>query len=381
MSKTRIAGSISKVSADDTVLHVTGGNFKSGAAAANEWHGISDGIAEHSYVAEAPKEDDAPEKLINGYFYNVDGSYEGHAASKDYTGDPADVHTCTGKEAVKDKVGADTGEFKFTNSKLLKDGGRNIPHDDFCYVCYVVKAEAEAGEAELEELKCIAFASHNRAVKSKSTWRGLLASKYSSVQGKMEMSKDLKDAKSKLTRQAVFSVLQGEEDITKGAEFWDGTDFLAWGDSEMNPYGKLGQNKFDEYKFIEIPKDVFDGFVAANGASTRYAEQEAHNPATDKGTHEHTSVKKTRRKKGPDGRPVKDKNGKTVMEEYEVKYLRYALPAAEFKDPVNWTSGSFYYENGSKSSDGISATISAGKSIFWKPTPTRLTSATPKRPK
>ena len=375
MSKTRIAGSITKNSADQTVLHVTDGSFNSGAAGGNEWHGISKGITEHNYVSEEKETDEEEEVLINGFFYNIDGTYEGKADSKKNTGNATDVYTCTGKEAVKDKDGKDTDVHRFCDPVLLKEGAKEITHLQFCYICFVVKAEA--GGSDLEELKCIAFASHNRAVKLKVTWKALLGTGYSSVPAKTEMSKDLKDTKSKLTRQAVFSVLKREEDLTKGAEFWDGTDFLAWGDSELNPYNKVGQNKFDEYKFVEIPKEVYDDFVAANGTSTRYSDKGNHDLKNDSGTHEHTTVKKTRPAKDAKGQPVFDKNKKRVMEEYEVPYLKYNLPATDFKDASNWTSGSFYYETKSKSANGISGTITAGKSIFWKLTPTRLTSATP----
>jgi hypothetical protein len=52
-------------------------------------------------------------------------------------------------------------------------------------------------------------------------------------------------------------------------------------------------------------------------------------------------------------------------------------PAADFENQDYWKSGSFYYETGVKQTYGISGTINAGKSIFWKRTKTRLTSETP----
>ena len=36
------------------------------------------------------------------------------------------------------------------------------------------------------------------------------------------------------------------------------------------------------------------------------------------------------------------------------------------KDKDNWKTGDFYYETGVKTIYGIIATITAGKSIFWK---------------
>jgi hypothetical protein len=234
-------------------------------------------------------------------------------------------------------------------SNLLKENGKNITNNDFSYISYVVKMES--GDNDLKELKCIAFASYNRSRKVNKTWRGLLSTTYSSVPNKKLLSISDKDSKSINTRKAVISVLLNETDITKGAEFWDGTDFLAWGNSEQNPYNKLGQNKFDEYKFIEIPKDVYTDFVGAQSLSTTYPDKGNHTKGNDHGSHEHITIKK---------------------KEKEVKKIKYKIPAAEFTDNKNWKSGNFYYETGIKATNGISGTISAGKSIFWKLTPNRL---------
>ena len=183
------------------------------------------------------------------------------------------------------------------------------------------------------------------------TWRGLLSTAYSSVPNKKSLSISDKDSKSINARKSVISVLLNETDLTKGAEFWDGTDFLAWGNSEQNPYNKLGQNKFDEYKFIEISKDVYTDFVGAQSLSTTYPDKGNHTKGNEHGSHEHITIKK------------KDK---------EVKKIKYKIPAAEFTDNNNWKSGNFYYETGVKVTNGISGTISAGKSIFWKLTPIKL---------
>ena len=234
-------------------------------------------------------------------------------------------------------------------SNLLKENEKSISNNDFNYISYVVKMES--GDNDLKELKCIAFASYNRSKKVNKTWRGLLSTTYSSVPNKKSLNMSDKDSKSLNARKSVISVLINEADITKGAEFWDGTDFLAWGNSEQNPYNKLGQNKFDEYKFIEIPKDVYTDFVGAQSLSTTYPDKGNHTKGNEHGSHEHITIKK------------KDK---------EVKKIKYKIPAAEFTDNKNWKSGNFYYETGVKATNGISGTISAGKSIFWKLTPNRL---------
>jgi len=284
---------------------------------------------------------------FSGYFYNSDGEFLSHE------GDSDKVFLATKYDKKSKTVDKKTvGTFIYEEVTDL-----DIIHSDFCYIAYVVKNES--GQTDITELKCIAYTSYNRATKAKKTWKGLLGTTYSSVPNKQEMSDNLTDNKSKLTRKALIAVLNNESDITDGAEYWDGTDFIAWGKDEQTPYNKKGQNKFKEYKFIEIPKDIYDTYLAANGTSARYTDKENHVEGNDSGTHEHITEK------------VKVKG-----EEIEKKYIKYSIPEAVFLDDTNWTSGSFYYATGVNTTNGISATIAAGKSIFWKPTSSRLTSET-----
>ncbi|PAM94573.1 hypothetical protein B4N84_11370 [Flavobacterium sp. IR1] len=309
-------------------------------------------------------------KKVNGHFYNVDGTFEGKIDEKENEGTVEDVYTCKSKSTQKDKDGKEIASYN--DIKLLLENDKNIKHSHFCYIAYVVKMEA--GEEDFKELKCIAYASFNRSKTLKVSWKSLLATAYSSVGNKKEMSDSLDDEKSKLTRKALFYVLTGETDLTNSAEFWDGTDFLAWGNSETNPYNKLGQNKFDEYKFIEIPKDIYDSFLAANGSSTRYGDKGNHDDKTHVGTHEHITKKKKQVIKGKDGKPILGKDGKPTYEEIDVpSKIKYSIPAADFENKDYWVSGNFYYDTGVKVTNGLSGTISAGKSIFWKITKTRLT--------
>ena len=316
---------------------------------------------------------------VNGHFYNEDGRYEGKVDETTNTGVIDDVYTCTGKGKAKDKDGKDIDVYN--GIKLMKENDENITHSNFCYIAYVVKMEA--GDSDLKELKCIAYSSYNYSKDvtpkkdEKSKWKQVLAGKYSSVRKKKELKNSLNDDKSKLTRKALFYVLNGETDLTNGAKFWDGTDFLAWGNSETNPYNKLGQNKFDEYKFIEIPKDIYDSFVLANGTSSRYPDAGDHNEKTHKGTHEHITKKVKKKILDKDKKPVLGKDGKPTFDEVEVpSKIKYAIPAADFENQDYWKSGNFYYDTGVNETYGISATVNAGKSIFWKKTKTRLTSET-----
>lgn len=325
-------------------------------------------------VDQEPVKEEIEVMNVNGYFYNEDGSYEGKINVEGNTGNASDVYTCTGKSKGVDKAGKEIEIY--SEIKLLKENDKNITHSNFCYVAYVVKEES--GNVDIDELKAIAFTSFNRSKKRKSSWKSLLATGYSRVPNKKELSDTNNGIKDKLTRKALFSVLKGETDITNGAEYWDGTDFLAWGNSETNPDNKLGHNKFDEYKFIEIPKDIYDSFLGEHGSSVFYRDRGNHKTETDKGTHTHNKKKIKKKKVDKDGKPVLDDKKKPIFEDVEVPYkIKYSLPAAEFANQDYWTSGSFYYDTGVKTTYGISATITKGKSIFWKLTKTRLTSATP----
>lgn len=64
----------------------------------------------------------------------------------------------------------------------------------------------------------------------------------------------------------------------------------------------------------------------------------------------------------------------------QYEFIQYwnlsAFHFMDIKDKNYWKSGSFYYDTGVSETYGISGTISAGKSIFWKRTKIRLTSET-----
>ena len=309
-------------------------------------------------------------KQANGYYYDLNGEFKGLIMEEGNSGNKTDVYMCNSKEVKKEN---EKEIIKYVNAILLKEKEINVKHDDFCYIAYIVRHEA--GKSDLKELKCIAFTSYNRAKSKGVTWKKLLSTGYSSVPHKKPLSNNNNEEKSKLARKALFSVLKGDNDLTKGAEYWDGTDFLAWGNSERNPYNKLGQNKFDEYKFIEIPKDIYDSFLAANGSSTRYGDKGKHPEIGDEGTHTHQTKKIKEKILDEKGKPVLDKNGKETFKEVHVPHkIKYSIPAEDFKNKDYWKIGSFYYDTGVKTPYGISGTVSAGKSIFWKKTKTRLTS-------
>lgn len=269
----------------------------------------------------------------------------------------------------------------------------SINHYDFCYIGGIVKHES--GTSGLKEIRCIAYASNNWAKARKKTWQEILATAYSSVPKKKKriFIPDTKnaDTKTNLTRQVLIEVLRGGTDITNGATHWDGTDFLAWGTDE-NKYDhatKIGHNKFKEYKFIEIPKDVYDSFLEANkSASTIYPMKGIHDSRLKKGEvvlsaditptcngkHEHLTkkVKEKVKVKETNEKGVEVEKVKEVEKEIYTGSIKYPMPAQVFEDTTNWSTGNFYYETELKTGNGISATASGGKSIFWKITAKKL---------
>lgn len=293
------------------------------------------------------------EEKANGYYYNENGEFLGKEGSSNK------VYLAKKYEKTKDTK-TDKITIKYQETQDL-----DITHDDFTYIGGIIKHEA--GNNEITELKCISFASYNFSVAEKKTWRQVLASSYSSVPDKtgkqngfIDNAENKTDSqkKSNNTRKAMIAVLTKETDLTKSATHWDGTDFLAWGTDE-NKYDsktKIGHNKFKEYKFIEIPKDVYDSFLAANKkASTTYTNSGGHDMTKCSGKHEH----------------LKKKNSKTGKDEYTGK-IKYPMPASVFENDDNWSETCFYYATGVKTDKGISGTIAAGKSIFWKRTKDRL---------
>ncbi|WP_129714455.1 DUF4280 domain-containing protein [Pedobacter sp. SYP-B3415] len=311
--------------------------------------------------------------IMNGHYYLASGHFIGKIAHDDYTGEPEDVYIC---KQLKD-AGANSliDKIDVPGSILLKDEGEALRHEDFCFIAYVLAHEA--GGPDAMELKCLAFASHNEALNrrmEKNRWKRLLNTGYSSVRPKGKLLPSSVREIALLTRQAIFAVLTGATDPTSGATFWDGTDFLAHGNSEQKPDNKIGSNKFDEYKFIEIPLEIYLNYLNANGKRYVTADKGRHNTDGDQGNHVH--VKKTIRRKRlqKNGQPALTNKGTIIWDTIEIPHkISYPIPAADFTNQQNWTSGNFYYLCDSKKSVGISATVSAGKSIFWKTTRVRLT--------
>jgi len=242
--------------------------------------------------------------LFAGDYYDLNGKYLGTDSIYD-----SKVYVATGIDTTR------TGKDRFTLRKDL-----NITHSQFGVAANIIRHESVDGN-RLEVLY-IAHTVHNRARELSSDIYSLLMTGYSSVPKtlKREMNSSKCDDGSNNTRAAVIDVLLGKVDPTLGATFWDGTDFLAWG--LRSPNG-TPQNKFEEYKSIVIPMDVFHQYL--------------------------------------------DSHCKHYPRDY-VKYRGrvFQYPAKVFLKTDNWVGNQFQYTTGYNQPYGLVATVTAGLTIFWK---------------
>lgn len=268
---------------------------------------------------QAPAQPVVNETVVEGYFYKR-STGQADSKNKTYNGTSKKVYSVE--------------EFKssYTTNDCID---LNCEYDDFRYICYVVMKECTT--TNLDEYKAVAFTSKNHSDATKTAWKSLMASGYSSVEDKTNLLDSTKTAAANLARRAVIYVLEGDDDITDGAEFWDGTDFIAWG-LETTPQGVKKHAKFRQYKFIEISSSIYNSYKNNYSSSIRYGEDGhtsdmTHTPAE---THTH-------------------KDGK----------IHYNIPAEVFKNNLT-TAGDFQYDTDVSTTYGLTATLSAGESIFWK---------------
>ena len=207
---------------------------------------------------------------------------------------------------------------KFINAKKI-----GIRHSDFTKIANIIYYEAGTGSEK--EALWLSHTVKNRAIAKKTTMLKLLLSGYSSVSKankKNGLSTSDNSNKANAVRAGVIDAIMNKADPTCGAQFWDGTDFLAWGLS--SPDG-TPQNKFEEYNTITISKSIYNDFLKSQ--QSKYS------------------------------------NG-TVR--YSGK--NYSIPASVFKNKANWRNGEFTYSwpKASRAPHSIRATGTAGRSIFWR---------------
>ena len=259
------------------------------------------------------------EEAVEGYFYKRS---TGQADSKNaaYKGNSKKVYSI---EDFKES---------YTASDCID---LDCEYNDFRYICDVVMKECTT--KNLDEYKAVAFTSKNHSNSLEQKWKTLMASGYSSVTNKTSLLDSTKTAEANLARRAVIYVLEEHDDITDGAESWDGTDFIDWG-LETTPKGIKKHAKFRQYKFIEIPSTIYNSYKSNHSSRIRYSEDGhtsnmPHNPAE---THTHNDGK-----------------------------IYYKIPAEVFKNNLTST-GDFQYDTNVSTTYGLTATLSAGESIFWK---------------
>jgi RHS repeat-associated protein len=247
------------------------------------------------------------------YYYSANGAYLGQIGKSQevWTADKIETQT------IRHADGTST-----VTQVAVKPQNLNINHNEFTIISNIVKQEGITNDAN--EYLFIAHASNNAAKSDDVSMYNKLMSGFSSVkkENKVPLADNNKSNSALFARAGTISVLSGAKDPTGGATLWDGTDFLAWG--LKSPNG-TPQNKFEEYKSINIPGKIFSEFTLSN------------------------------------------------LEKYSggcVKYGKehYDLPASVFTNPNNKTAdGGFQYNTGAKKPTGLKATATAGRSIFWKP--------------
>lgn len=248
----------------------------------------------------------------------------GYSLVNAYPGDYYDLNGMPlGTDSIEDgkvyiATGIDTSKSGMDRFTLRKD--LSITHYQFKVAANIIRHESMDGN-KLEVLY-IAHTVHNRTLELGNDLYSLLMTGYSSVPVslKKEMKTTAIDDGSNNTRAAIIDVLLNKPDPTKGATFWDGTDFLAWG--LRSPNG-TPQNKFEEYKSIMIPMDVFYTYL-----------------------HNHCNY-------------------------YPRDYVKYRgkvfqYPAKIFLATEYWIGDNFIYHTGYDQPFGLVATVTAGLTIFWK---------------
>lgn len=253
-----------------------------------------------------------PDTAKNGHYYNKStGKYEGHLATK--TGDMNDVYACTGK--IGDGENA-------TYSGAVKLDMNHVKFQTCANIFF-----REGGSLEEEEYLYFAYASFNVINHNVNHLYSKVMSGYSSVvqSDKIPMNDSLTGVKECFARKALIKVLTGVPDPSGGANYWDGTDFIAWGTHKANgqPHPKFVQNR----SFF-IPKELWQKYLTSQ-------------------------------------------LGKYPSGHVGYSGYQYNIPAAVFLNPENWNEhGDFYYETSAVNHPKMEAVRAAGCTLFWKRTPT-----------
>ena len=289
---------------EETGLYYYGARYMNPMASI--WYGVDPLAEKYINIGSYIYCHSSPIMLIDptgeGDYYAKNGSYLGTDKKKDNL-----TYLATG---VKN------GEF--INAKKI-----DIAHSDFKRVANIISHEA--GTNDGKEALWLAHTVKNRADEKHKTMLDLLLTKYSSV-SKADKQKGISTSdgsrEANAARAGVIDALTSKFDPTDGAQFWDGTDFLAWGLSSPNG---SPQNKFEEYHTVLISQKIYNDFLKSQ--QSRYP--------------------------------------KGSVNYYGKKYI---IPAAVFTNTNNWKNGYFTYSwpKAAGAHSNLKATGTAGHSIFWK---------------
>jgi RHS repeat-associated protein len=197
---------------------------------------------------------------------------------------------------------------------------QGVTDTEFRVIANIIRQEGVTTDAR--EYLWIAHTANNEATANHRTLYGILQTGFSSVRDKTTLlATGNSSVEANASRAGVIDVLAGGADPTGGARRWDGDDFLAWG---LHSPNGTPQNKFEEFTTIDIPGATYNSYLRAQqaefGNSIRF--------------------------------------GRTT----------YTIPAAVFTNNANWVNGNFHYVTGSRTAThgGLTATGTAGRSIFWR---------------
>lgn len=260
--------------------------------------------------------DKSPNTLINA-FYDKDGSYLGTDNIKE---DRMYITSSFTIEYLTNKNGEiDWNTIKKTTiCRLL-----SIPHTNFQYCAGVISHEGT--DQSLEEMIAIAHATRNNVTQDNKMAK-ILSTGFSRVDKSLKkpLPTNISSTIAENARAGVIHALT-EDDTTDGAKFWDGEDFLAWGKDRP---AKAGGGEFPKLiQGVEMSKEIYDAFLSA------------------------------------------------VLAEYPSGKISYKsiygvvcdVPNRVFLDSANWFEGGTQFKY--KTDGGmptLRATLTAGRSIFWK---------------
>lgn len=262
------------------------------------------------------KSDKAPDKPVNA-FYDRNGNYLGTDNVKE---DKAYITTSFNVDYLKNEKGmVDWTAVKKAPATVLL----SIPHANFQYCAGVIAQEGT--DNSLDEMIAIAHVTRNNVTQD-DQMAAKLATGFSRVldSDKKPLQVSSVSSRAKNARAGVIHALT-EDDTTDGAILWDGVDFLAWG---IDRPAKAGGGAFPKLvQGVEISKPIYDAFLAA--ILLEY----------------------------PSGKVS-----------YQKRYgVTCDVPNRVFEDSANWFEGGtvFRYKTGG-GAPALSATLTAGRSIFWK---------------